>query len=648
MKMFNPKAHNLLKEIINDLPSAIRQDEDFVFRLAANFSGLYQRFQDLYGSKYSFEGALGQLVTVLANQYNNRSEGLRLKDLERQDGQWFLSNEVTGMMLYVDRFSDDLKGLLTKMDYLEDLGINLLHIMPLLEGPKEKNDGGYAVSDYFKIDKRFGSNNDFHKVVHETHNREMYVMCDLVINHTSEEHEWAQLAKKGDPKYQDYYYMFNDRTVPDLFERSLPEVFPESSPGNFTFSEEMDKWVMTVFNDYQWDLNYGNPQVLIEMINILLTQANWGIDIFRLDAVAFVWKKLGATSQNLPEAHTILQIYKACTQIVAPGVALLAEAIVAPDEIVKYFGTSNIAGNECDIAYHATLMALLWDSIATHNCKVLTNGLQSMPFKVHGATWINYVRCHDDIGLGYSDEDILRAGYNPHEHRKFIVKFFTGRFDGTFASGMPFMYNPKNGDARISGSLASLAGLEKAIEEDDIDKIDFAVKRILLLHAIIISYGGIPMLYYGDETGTENDYSFLQDDKTADDNRWLHRPKIDWKKQFENLKDERNPRAIIFKALKKMIQTRKSSPEWADHNSCRILDTGNDHVLAFERRLGDKVTLTLANFKDSDQWLPIDWVAENRLNIDNLYDKYTEEHINGISGAVTLSPYQFMWLTEEY
>ncbi|MEO1099411.1 MAG: alpha-amylase family glycosyl hydrolase [Bacteroidota bacterium] len=646
--MFNPKAHSLLKEIINDLPSAIRQDEDFVFRLAANFSGLYQRFQDLYGSKYSFEGALGQLVTVLANQYNNRSEGLRLKDLERQDGQWFLSNEVTGMMLYVDRFSDDLKGLLTKMDYLEDLGINLLHIMPLLEGPKEKNDGGYAVSDYFKIDKRFGSNNDFHKVVHETHNREMYVMCDLVINHTSEEHEWAQLAKKGDPKYQDYYYMFNDRTVPDLFERSLPEVFPESSPGNFTFSEEMDKWVMTVFNDYQWDLNYGNPQVLIEMINILLTQANWGIDIFRLDAVAFVWKKLGATSQNLPEAHTILQIYKACTQIVAPGVALLAEAIVAPDEIVKYFGTSNIAGNECDIAYHATLMALLWDSIATHNCKVLTNGLQSMPFKVHGATWINYVRCHDDIGLGYSDEDILRAGYNPHEHRKFIVKFFTGRFDGTFASGMPFMYNPKNGDARISGSLASLAGLEKAIEEDDIDKIDFAVKRILLLHAIIISYGGIPMLYYGDETGTENDYSFLQDDKTADDNRWLHRPKIDWKKQFENLKDERNPRAIIFKALKKMIQTRKSSPEWADHNSCRILDTGNDHVLAFERRLGDKVTLTLANFKDSDQWLPIDWVAENRLNIDNLYDKYTEEHINGISGAVTLSPYQFMWLTEEY
>ncbi len=648
MKMFNPKAHNLLKEIINDLPSAIRQDEDFVFRLATNFSGLYQRFQDLYGSKHSFEGALGQLVTVLANQYNNRSEGLRLKDLERQDGQWFLSNEVTGMMLYVDRFSDDLKGLLTKMDYLEDLGINLLHLMPLLEGPKEKNDGGYAVSDYFKIDKRFGSNNDFHKVVHETHNREMYVMCDLVINHTSEEHEWAQLAKKGDPKYQDYYYMFNDRTVPDLFERSLPEVFPESSPGNFTFSEEMGKWVMTVFNDYQWDLNYGNPQVLIEMINILLTQANWGIDIFRLDAVAFVWKKLGATSQNLPEAHTILQIYKACTQIVAPGVALLAEAIVAPDEIVKYFGTSNIAGNECDIAYHATLMALLWDSIATHNCKVLTNGLQSMPFKVHGATWINYVRCHDDIGLGYSDEDIWRAGYNPHEHRKFIVNFFTGRFDGTFASGMPFMYNPKNGDARISGSLASLAGLEKAIEEDDIDKIDFAVKRILLLHAIIISYGGIPMLYYGDETGTENDYSFLQDDKTADDNRWLHRPKIDWKKQFENLKDERNPRAIIFKALKKMIQTRKSSPEWADHNSCRILDTGNDHVLAFERRLGDKVTLTLANFKDSDQWLPIDWVAENRLNIDNLYDKYTEEHINGISGAVTLSPYQFMWLTEEY
>ncbi|MEM8569223.1 MAG: amylosucrase, partial [Bacteroidota bacterium] len=573
---------------------------------------------------------------------------LRLKDLERQDGQWFLSNEVMGMMLYVDRFSDDLRGLLTKMDYLEDLGINLIHLMPLLEGPRGRNDGGYAVSDYFRIDQRFGTNDDFHNVVKEIHDRNMYVMCDLVINHTSEEHDWARLAKKGDPRYQEYFYTFHDRTVPDLFERSLPEVFPESSPGNFTFSKDMDKWVMTVFNDYQWDLNYGNPKVLIEMINILLAQANWGIDIFRLDAVAFIWKKLGTTSQNLEEAHIILQIYKACSQIVAPGIALLAEAIVAPEEIVKYFGTSKVTSNECDIAYHATLMALLWDSIATHNCKVLKNGLLSMQGKVNGTTWINYVRCHDDIGLGYSDEDIWKAGYDPNEHRKFVVNFFTGKFDGTFASGMPFMYNPKNGDARISGSLASLSGLEKAQEENDIDEIDLAIKRILLLHAIIISYGGIPMLYYGDETGTENDYSFLQDEKTADDNRWLHRPKINWKRQNKDLTDERKSSTIIFNALKKMIKIRKSSPEWTDDNSCRILETGNDHILAFERRSAEKVTLTLANFKDSDQWLPIDWVAQNRLNIDNLFDKYTEESVNGVTGAITLSPYQFMWLTEEY
>ncbi|MEM7108290.1 MAG: alpha-amylase family glycosyl hydrolase [Bacteroidota bacterium] len=646
LTMFNPKAHTLLKEVINDLPIEIKQDQDFVFRLAANFSGLYHRFHRLYGSTPSFEEALKPLISVLATHYGNRSDDLKLKDLQRQDGQWLLSNQVTGMVIDVDRFCDDLPGLLTKMDYLEDFGVNLLHLLPFTECGQEKNDGDYTVSDHFSIDKRFGTQNDFHKVIREIHDREMYVMCDLVVNHTSEAHEWAQCAKKGDQKYQDYFYTFSDRTVADLFERSLPDIYPESAPGNFTFSEEMDKWVMTVFNDYQWDLNYSNPQVLIEMINILLVQANWGIDIFRLDAVAFIWKKLGTASQNLPEVHVILQIYKACCQIVAPGIALFAETTGAPEEIIKYFGTRQIAGNECDMVSHTTFTALLWDGIATHNCKILNSGLQALPQKVPGTTWVNRLRDQSGFDPGYSDEDIRRAGYDPHEHRKFIVSFFTGKFGGTFSTGMPFRYNPKHGNVQISGALASLAGLEKAREEGDIDKIDLAIKRILLLHAMILSYGGIPMLYYGDETGTENDYSFLQDEKTAYDSRWLHKPKINWAKRHKELKDERTPSAIIFSDLKHMIKIRKSSPEWADYTTFRKLETGNDYLLAFERRLEDKVTLTIANFKDAEQWLPVDWVAQNRLNVDNLFDKYSAEPIMSISGAITLSPYQFMWLTE--
>lgn len=646
--MFNPKAHNLLKEILLDLPAEIKKDQDFTLRLAANFHELYARFEWLYAPKYELTPYLKQLVIVLMNLYSVRHKELKMRDLERlSDPGWYLSNKITGMMLYVDRFSSDLKGLLSKMDYLQDLGINLLHLMPLLEGPEGKNDGGYAVSDYFKIDDRFGSNRDFEKVISEIHSRDMFVMTDLVINHTSEEHDWAKAAKGGDAHYLDYYYTFSDRTVPDLFERSLPEVFPESSPGNFTYSEEMDKWVMTVFNDYQWDLNYSNPQVLIEMISVLLTQANWGIDIFRLDAVAFVWKKLGTTSQNLPEAHAILQLYKACVQIVAPGVALLAEAIVAPNEIVKYFGQTDQLSNECDIAYNATLMALLWDSIATHNSKVLHSGLTSLPSKPPGTTWINYIRCHDDIGLGYSDDDIQTAGYNPPDHRKFIIDFYTGKFTGTFSSGMPFMYNPKNGDARISGSLASLAGLERSLENEDVEQVESAIKRILLLHAVIISYGGIPMLYYGDEVATLNDYAFLQDDKTADDNRWLHRPKIDWENVHEELAKEDTPAAIVYNSLKRMIRIRKDSPEWADNNTCRILDTGNEFIFAFERRLKDKVTITLVNFKDSDQWLTLDWVAQQRLNMETLVDKYSGDSIKGHEGVVQLEPYKFLWLTEK-
>ncbi len=649
--MFNPKAHKLLKEIVHELPAEVREDQEFFLRLSANFADLYTRFEQLYGERYEHSVFLKKLVDVCVQNYFERSEELKTRDIARQnDHGWYLSEKIVGMMLYVDRFSEDLKGLLSKVDYLQELGVNLVHLMPLLAGPREKNDGGYAVSDYFKVDPKFGTNDDLTAVIDKLHQHNMYLMCDLVINHTSEEHDWARLARGGDEKYQNYYYTFPDPTVPDLFERTLPEVFPENAPGNFTFCEELDRWVMTVFNDYQWDLNYGNPEVLIEMINILLIQANWGIDIFRLDAVAFVWKKLGTTSQNLPEAHIILQLYKACVQIVAPGVALLAEAIVSPEEIVKYFGKSDVVSNECDVAYNATMMALLWDSIATHNTKVLNNGMKSLPLKPDGTTWINYIRCHDDIGLGYSDDDISRAGFNPPDHRKFIVNFFTGKFPGSFSNGMPFMYNPKNGDARISGSLASLAGLEHALEQEAHEShelAELAIRRIVLLHAIIFSYGGIPMLYYGDEVATQNDYTFLEDVKKADDNRWVHRPLINWHKVDTGLKTKDSPESLVFGSLKKMIQVRKNSPEWADHNNCRVLDTGNEFLFAFERRVEDKVTITLANFKDNEQWISLDWIAEHRLNVDNLFDKFNNEAIQGHEGVLQLGPYEFLWLTEE-
>ncbi|MCG8384560.1 MAG: alpha-amylase family protein [Cytophagales bacterium] len=645
--MYDPRAHILLKKILSDTSYSIDREDDFWLRLVANFHDLYYRFEKLYGGVPGFEESLQDLIRVLLRKYEARPAELKSRDRDREEHPgWFLSENITGMMLYVDRFSDDLAGFVPKIPYLQELGISLVHLMPLLQSPKDKNDGGYAVSDYRKIDSRYGTNEDLLKVVAHLHQHNMLVMTDLVINHTSSEHLWAQQARKGDRQYQGYYYTFKERTVPDLFERSMPEIFPTSSPGNFTFSKEMDRWVMTVFHDYQWDLNYTNPTVLIEMIDVLLSQANWGIDIFRLDAVAFIWKQLDTLSQNLPQAHCILQLYKLCVQVVAPGVALLAEAIVAPGEIVKYFGSTTTCSNECDMAYNATMMALLWDSVATHNTKVLHAGLRAMAVKPKGTTWINYARCHDDIGLGYTDQDIHTAGYTPYDHRKFILDFLTGRFKDSFAKGLTFMFNPKNGDARISGSLASLAGLEYALEEKDEQQVEFAIRRIILLHAIMLSYGGIPMLYYGDELATLNDYTFFKEEERQDDNRWVHRPKIDWGRA-EQRKKRGTPEHAVFSALKRMIKIRSNTEEWADQNNTQVIETGNEYLFAFTRLGTNASTLTIANFKDKTQIISANWVADQNFPLDHLWDKYSGRKVTFKGANLHLAPYKFLWLTNK-
>lgn len=645
--MYDPRAHILLKKILSDTSYSIDREDDFWLRLVANFHDLYYRFEKLYGGVPGFEESLQDLIRVLLRKYEARPAELKSRDRDREEHPgWFLSENITGMMLYVDRFSDDLAGFVPKIPYLQELGISLVHLMPLLQSPRDKNDGGYAVSDYRKIDSRYGTNEDLLKVVAHLHQHNMLVMTDLVINHTSSEHFWAQQARKGDRQYQGYYYTFKERTVPDLFERSMPEIFPTSSPGNFTFSKEMNRWVMTVFHDYQWDLNYTNPTVLIEMVDVLLSQANWGIDIFRLDAVAFIWKQLDTLSQNLPQAHCILQLYKLCVQVVAPGVALLAEAIVAPGEIVKYFGNTTTCSNECDMAYNATMMALLWDSVATHNTKVLHAGLRAMAVKPKGTTWINYARCHDDIGLGYTDQDIHTAGYTPYDHRKFILDFLTGRFKDSFAKGLTFMFNPKNGDARISGSLASLAGLEYALEEKDEQQVEFAIRRIILLHAIMLSYGGIPMLYYGDELATLNDYTFFKEEERQDDNRWVHRPKIDWGRA-EQRKKRGTPEHAVFSALKRMIKIRSNTEEWADQNNTQVIETGNEYLFAFTRLGTNASTLMIANFKDKTQIISANWVADQNFPLDHLWDKYSGRKVTFKGGNLHLSPYKFLWLTNK-
>ena len=649
--MYEQVSHSLLNDILDHLNPEIKQQQirRFYTRLGANFYSIYSLFHVLYGERDDFEQQALRLVETMARQYIARTDALKQEDLEREkDHNWFLGQKWVGMALYSDGFADDLKGLQSKLSYFQELGVNLIHIMPILKCPEGKSDGGYAVSDFRQVDERIGTVDDLRELGEQLHKREILLTLDVVVNHTSNEHEWAQKARQGDQQYQDYYYTFPTREIPDMFEETLPEVFPETSPGNFTWDEQMQRWVMTVFNDFQWDLNYSNPVVFIEMLDIILYWANQGADIIRLDAVAFLWKKIGSTSQNEREAHLILQLMKDCCQVTAPGVLFIAEAIVAPVEITKYFGEDAINAKECEIAYNATYMALLWDAVATKNARLLYQGLKSIPDKLERATWLNYVRCHDDIGLGYDDADIRAVGYEPHEHRKFLIDYYTGNFSDSDARGFPFGHNHKTGDARISGSLASLVGLETALESGEQDRIDNAVKHILLLHSMILSFGGIPLLYYGDEIGTLNDCSFLDDEHKAHDSRWAHRPHIDWDKAALR----HQPGTIehrIFCALRKMIAVRKELPSFADFNNRELIPVENPHLFVFSRfnllRAYSGV-LVVGNFDARPQHLDMS-VVNRHLSAKHgqIKDQYSGESPVLFKDQLVIPPYHFYWLT---
>jgi amylosucrase len=520
--------------------------------------------------------------------------------------------------------------------------------MPILKCPPGASDGGYAVSDYRDVDERVGSLEDLDQLVRDLHRREMHLTLDVVVNHVSDQHEWAQKARAGEKQYQDYFYIFDNRDVPDMFEETMPEVFPENAPGNFTWDDEMQKWVMTVFNRYQWDLNWSNPSVFVEMLDILLFWANRGADILRLDAVAFLWKKIGTTSQNEREAHLILQLLKDCCQVTAPGVLFIAEAIVAPVEIIKYFGEDAVIAKECEIAYNATFMALLWDAVATRNARLLDQGIRSLPNKLDRATWLNYVRCHDDIGLGFDDADISRAGYDPASHRTFLLEYFTGAFEGSTARGQPFARNEKSGDARIAGSLASLAGLEDALESGDETAIQQSIDLILLLHGMIMAFGGIPMLYYGDEIGMLNDFSQMKDEEKAQDARWIHRPVIDWEKA-DRRHQRGTPEQRLFEGVSRMIAARKSIPAFADFNNRELIDTGNPHLFVFMRsnpfELHDDV-LIVANFDRVPQTLDLaDLGNRSQFGLGRLRDLCTGEAPAQFRDRLVVPPLRFYWLS---
>jgi amylosucrase len=513
------------------------EDRTLPARLDALWPDVVRPLRGLYGDRSDFDALLDRLRDQVSAAYAERSPDLRALDERRLVApDWFQRTEMLGYVCYVDRFAGTLRDLLgdptdsrpTPVDYLRELGVSLLHLMPLLRPRPAPNDGGYAVADYHAVDPRLGSMDDLRTVADGLRARGISLALDLVCNHTAREHEWAERARAGDPTYLAYFRSYPDRNEPDRWERTLPEVFPDFAPGSFTWVPECERWVWTTFNDYQWDLDYSNPDVFAEMFGVICHLANVGVEVLRLDAVAFMWKRLGTNCQNQPEVHLLLQAWRALTRIVAPGVILLAEAIVSPDDLVGYLGQGEGAGKECELAYHNVLMVSLWSALAEQNATLLTHTLRAMPPIPPSAAWLTYVRLHDDIGWAVTDENAGAVGLGGYDHRAFLSDFYSGEFPGSFARGAVFQANPATGDRRISGSLASLAGLEEALERGDDEAAALAVRRILMLHHLILTFGGIPLIYMGDEIGLRNDPAYAEDPDLAGDNRWLHRPRMDW------------------------------------------------------------------------------------------------------------------------
>ena len=608
-------------------------------RLEEHWPNLFRLLYQLYGQHYDFFYYIENILLTAIDCWLTRPSDLCELDIRREnDPGWYLSNNMVGGSLYVDLFSDDLPKLRERIPYFQEIGLTYVHLMPLYASREGNSDGGYAISDYRSVDPDLGSLEDLRLLAADFREAGISLLLDFVFNHTSDDHEWAIHAQEGNREYMDYYHAYPDRTVPDQYEQNLREIFPTIRRGNFTWHEGMKRWVWTTFNSFQWDLKYSNPEVFRAMCGEILFLANTGVEILRLDAVAFVWKQMGTNCENLPEAHTLIQAFNAVCRIAAPGLAFKSEAIVHPDEVAKYIGRE-----ECQMSYNPTLMALLWESTATRETKLLKQSLEHRHQLPQGTSWINYLRGHDDIGWSFDNGDAWAVGINPDDHRNFLNQYYTGSFDGSFARGVPFQHNTDTGDMRVSGTMASLAGLEQAVTDKDKILREMAIKRIRMLYGVLSSIGGIPLIFMGEEWGLFNDYAFTEDPEKAEDSRWIHRPKMDWSIPKKHRGKKTAP-GRIFKNLQEIFAMRKEVPALVG-NQMRLLPIFNDHTLAYLRWHDGSNLIVFANFSEQPQQIEL-----SRLRLEGfshfLKDVFTGETVS-TAGQYELTPYQLLWLLED-
>ena len=574
-------------------------DNTFGNRLARHHDELDQLFMSLYDDR----AALEDLEQAMAAAYEARPDDLKKLDKQREaDPDWYKRGTMFGMTMYTDLFAGSLRKLANRIPYLEEQHLTYLHLMPLLKMPHPQNDGGYAVEDFNTVDPSLGTNADLASLTKKLRKAGISLCLDFVMNHTASTHEWAMKAKTGDPEYQDYYFCYDDRTIPDEYERTTPQVFPNTAPGNFSWCDEMHKWVLTSFYPFQWDLNYRNPKVLVAMLTSALNLANLGVEVLRIDAVPYIWKQLGTTSRNLPQVHTIVRMLRIALECVCPAVVLKGEVVMAPKELAAYFGTPEHP--ECHMLYNVSTMVNLWSALANGDTRLLKAQIDALDALPENCWFVNYLRCHDDIGWGLDEPQEWRLGIDPFRHKEFLYHFYEGSVPGSWSMGELYNYDAASGDARSCGTTASLCGIEKALYTHDKPSLERGIDRDLLMHKAMAFLRGFPMLNCGDEIAQLNGWGYKDDPDRVEDSRNLHRSKFNWRAAAKR----NEPGTLQNRLWEGMAELRqmRDDPCFAPDAWVTTWDTHNQSVLAIVRKAGDAVLLGLFNFSQADQTAYLD------------------------------------------